>query len=316
MDESKAALNRKQRASVAPALEPLEGRQLMAAGLSQVSIKEVTQKGYTELEIKGTNKGDTITINDNGSNTPGNVSVTLGNGTTYTAKGVISVIGLQGGSGNDNVTFNLTGDLVAAQTVLLNVAGGNNTVTSNISGAINTPKGLDLELYAGKGNDNLVVNQTGATLAGAFVPYLQAGGGKNTLVYNGTGMIAPNASVTPEFGGVAGTNTITANYNGVDNGNYIYNLSANGGSGNNTINYNVFLAAGSAGSVGASTTSPAAIEAGKGNNKITFSVHSDPTSTAAVSAVVVAGKGKAVINHTSNVIVQGSGKKITDNTIP
>jgi hypothetical protein len=315
MDESKAAMNRKQRATTAPALEPLEGRALMSAGLAMPTIKEIATKGYTELEIKGTNKGDTITINDNGSNTPGNVSVTLANGTTYKAKGTIAVIGLQGGSGNDNVTFNLTGDLVAPQSVLMNLAGGNNKFVANLAGAINTPNGLDMEVYGGSGNDNFAVNQTGATLAGSFVPYMQGGAGNNTLTYTGTGSIAANASITPEFGGIAGTNTITANYSGQDDGNYIYNLSANGGSGNNTINYNVMLGAGSTGTVGATSSSPAAIEAGKGNNNITFNVHADPTSTATVNAVVVAGTGKNIINHTSNVNVQGTGKKITNNTV-
>jgi hypothetical protein len=315
MDESKAAMIRKQRASMVLALEPLEGRRLMAAALTQAGIKEVTQKGYTELEIKGTNSGGPVTINDNGSASPGNVSVTLANGTTYTSKGTIAVIGFQGGSANDNVTFNLTGELAAPQSVLLNLAGGNNKFVGNIAGDINTPNGLDLEVYGGSGNDNMVVNQTGATLSGAFVPYLDGGSGQNTLVYNGTGSIAANSSVTPEFGGLAGTNNVTANYSGQDDGNYIYNLSASGGTGNNTITYNVGLAAGSTGTVGESSTSPAAIEAGKGNDNITFNVQADPTSTATVNAVVVAGTGKDVINHTSNVNVQSAGKKTTNNTI-
>jgi hypothetical protein len=239
----------------------------------------------------------------------------LPNGTTYTAKGTIGVIGFQGGSAADNVTFNLTGDLVAPQSVLLNLGNGNNKFVGNIAGSINTASGLDLEVYGGTGNDNFVVNQTGATEAGAFVPYLQGGGGKNILAYNGSGNIAANSSVTPEFGGVSGTNTITANYSGQDDGNYIYNLSANGGTGNNTIIYNVGLAAGSTGTVGESSSSPAAIEAGKGNDNITFNVQADPTSTATVNAVVVDGTGTDVISHSSNVNVQGSGKKTTSSVI-
>lgn len=315
MDETKSALIRKHRASILPALEPLEGRRLMAASLAAGSVKEVTQKGYTELQIKGGSGGGPITINDNGSNSPGNVSVTLSNGTTYTSKADIAVIGFQGGSANDSVTFNLTGNLVAPQTVLVNLGNGNNKFVGNIAGNVNTANGFDLEVYGGKRNDNMVVNQTGATDAGAFVPYFQGGGGTNTMTYNGTGTIAANASVTPEFGKATGTNTITTNYSGQLDGNYIYNLSADGGTGNNTISYNVGLAAGSIGTVGASSSSPAAIKAGKGNNNITFSVHADPTSTATVNAVVVTGTGKDVINHTSNVNVQGTGKKVTNNTI-
>ncbi len=111
---------------------------MLSATPSQVGIKEVTQSGYTELKISGTNKGDSITINDNGSNTPGNVSVTYGNGMTYTSQGAISVIELQDGSGADNVTFNMTGTLIAPQSVLLSLAQGT-TTSMETSAGTSTP---------------------------------------------------------------------------------------------------------------------------------------------------------------------------------
>jgi hypothetical protein len=314
MDESKGAKRRK-RAWEALNLEPLEGRRLMAAGVSQVGIKEVTQKGYTELDLAGSNKGDAITINDNGTNLPGNVSIVLGNGSSYTSKGAISVVKLQDGSGADNVTFNLTGPLTTAQSVLINLGAGNDHFTGNITGAVNTADGLDLEVYGGAGNDNIVVNQTGATLAGAFVPYLEGDSGQNTLVYNGTGEIASGASVSPEFFGGNGTNTISSIYSGQVDGNYMYNLSVNGGSGTNNIIDNVFLAAGSTGSVGSGASSPAAIEAGKGNAKIRFAIAADPTSTAQIDAVVVGGSGKDNITRTSNVDVQGLKSSAKDTVL-
>jgi hypothetical protein len=315
MDESKAAISRKQRASVFPALEPLEGRRLMAAAVTQASIKELTEKGYTELEITGSKAGGSITINDNGSDSPGNVTVTSGNGSTYTSTGAISVIAFSGGKSNDSVTFNLTGDLTTAQSVLLNLGAGNDSFTGNIAGAIDSSSGLDLEVYGGAGNDNMVVNQTGATEVGAFVPYLEGSGGHNTMTYNGSGNIAAGASVTPESLGSGGTNNITTDYTGQDDGNFIYNLSANGGTGVNNIQYNVDLAPNSTGTIGTSSSTPAAIEAGNGSkDTIKFAVV-DPTGTATVNAVVVNGKGKDVISTTSNVTVEGTGKKTTTSTV-
>jgi hypothetical protein len=316
MDESRAGAARKRRASKAPALEALEGRQLMAAALTQPSIKELTLKGYTELSIKGTNNGDSITINDNGTGSAGNVTVTLGNGTTYTTKSGVSVVELQGGSGSDNVTYNLTGTLTAAQSILLNLGNGNNQFTGNIAGAVNVAGGLDLEVYGGTGNDTLVVNQTGETDAGAFVPFLSGGGGNNTLTYNGTGNIAANASVSPEFQGGPKSDTITSNYTGQDDGNYIYNLSVGAGSGTENITENVFLAAGSTGTVGFSPTQPATIKAGKGNDTIYYNIQADPTSTAQVIAAVLGNGGKGSITTSSNVGVDGKVSKMKNTTLP
>lgn len=316
MDESKSGATRRRRASKMLGLEPLEGRQLMAAALTQASIKEVTMKGYTELDIKGTNLGDTITIDDNGTASPGNVTVTLGDGTTYTTKSGVSVVELEDGSGSDNVTFNLTGTLTAAQSILLNLGNGNNQFTGNIAGAIDTANGLDLEVYGGTGNDTEVVNQTGATEEGAFVPFLSGGGGKNTLAYNGTGNIAANASVSPEFQGGPGSDSIVSNYSGQVDGNYMYNLAVGAGSGTENITDNVYLAAGSTGTVGYSPTQPASIKAGKGNDTIYYNIQADPTSTAQVIAAVLGDGGKGSITTSSNVGVDGKVSKMTQTTLP
>jgi hypothetical protein len=312
MDESKSGMTRRRRVATAPSLEHLEGRRLLTASPTQIGIKEVATSGYNELKIAGTNKADVITINDNGSDATGNVTLTLGDGTTYTSRSAISVIEVAGAGGDDNVTFNLTGTLTAPQSVLISLGAGNNKFTGNIAGAINTSNGLDLEVYGGSGNDTMVVNQTGPTEAGAFVPYLQGGAGKNTMTYNGTGNIAANASVSPEFGGGPGNDRIVSNYSGQIDGNYMYNLSTSAGSGTENISNNVFVGAGSTGTVGASSTSPAAIKAGKGNDTIRFAIAADPSSTAQINAVVVGGSGKDVITRTSNVGLQGKTSRIKD----
>ena len=310
MDESKSGMGRRRRASKAPGLEALEGRRLMAAALTQVGLKEVAQKGYNELDISGTNKGDSITINDNGSGSAGNISVTLGNGTTYTSQSAVAVVKLVGGSGADKVTYNLNGTLTAPRSVLLALGAGNDRFVGNIAGDVNAPTGLDLEVYGGAGNDNMVVNQTGQTLAGAFVPYLEGDDGNDTLSYNGTGKILTGSSVTPEFSGGAGNDAIKATYSGQVNGNFIYNLSADGGAGNDNIAYNVHVAAGSSGTVGTSPATPAAVLGGAGNDTIRFAVTVDPSVTLAqVSAAVVGGSGKDAVSRTANVAGDKSNEK-------
>ncbi len=315
MDESKTGFVRKRRALTAPNLEPLEGRRLMAAAPSAVGIKEVTQKGYTELDVLGSKSGQSITINDNGSSAVGNVTVSVANGQSYVSHGDISVIKVQDGAGADNVTYNLTGTLTAPQSVLINLGPGNNQFTGNIAGAINTSNGLDLEVYGGSGNDSIVVNQTGVTEAGTFVPYLQGGAGKNTLAYNGTGNIAANASVSPEFAGGPGSDTITSNYSGQIDGNYMYNLSIGAGTGTENISDNVFVGAGSTGTVGTSASQPAAIKAGKGKDTIRFAIASDPTSTAQINAAILGGSGKDVITRSSNVVLQGNASRMKDTVL-
>ena len=309
MDENKTGKPRRRRASIDPRLEDLEGRRLMAVALNQVGIKEVALSGYNELNLTGTNKGDTIIISDNGTDSPGNITVTLGNGTTYTSQSAVSVIELKGGSKADTVAYNLTGPLTVARSVLLNLGGGNDTFTANIAGDVNTPNGLDLEVYGGSGNDTMTVDQAGQTLAGAFVPYLEGDSGNNIMTYNGSGNIAAGASVTPEFAGGSGNDTITSNYSGQIDGNYIYNLSTKGGSGKDTITNNINVGANSTGSIGTSASNPAAIEAGKGVDKMRFAIEVDPTSTALINAVAIGGSAKDTITHTANVEVEKFGSK-------
>ena len=243
-------------------LEHLEGRQLMAANAAQVGFQEDSSAGVATLFITGTNKNDVITINDNGTGAVGNITVTVGNGNVYTTQAGIAQIELLGKGGNDTVTYNLSGDLVAPRVVLADLGAGNDKFTGNLIGAINSSSGLDLEVYGSAGNDTMTTNQVGSTLVGNAVVYFQGDAGNDTLTYNGLGQIASGASFSPEFSGGAGNDTIRSTFAGVINGYYMYNLTADGGAGNDKISANVTVGAGSTGSVGSSTSTPAAIDGG------------------------------------------------------
>ncbi len=285
-----------------PCAEPLEGRRLLTAGAAQVGIKEIATSGGVELLIIGTNQADAITINDNGTGNAGNITVLLGNGTTYTSQGAISSIAVEGKGGNDQVAYNLTGALVAPRTVVVDFGAGNDQFRGDIAGAIDNPTGLELEVFGDTGNDNMSIVQTGPTLEGTFFPYLEGDAGSDTLNFQSTGKVSAGAAVTPGLSGGAGNDTITSNYSGVVVGNYIYNLAIDGGAGNDVINDQVNLLAGSTGTVGTSASTPAAVEGGSGNDQIVFAVNVDPSDTLAqVSAVAIGGLGKDVVQRTANV---------------
>jgi Ca2+-binding RTX toxin-like protein len=304
-----AGTSRRGRHVLRPCAETLEGRRLLAAGAAHVGIREVTSKGAVDLIITGTNKADVITINDNGTGSPGNITVTLGNGSTYTSQGAVSTIEVSGRGGNDQVTYNLTGELVVPRSVLVDLGAGNDTFVGNVAGAINNPTGLDLEAYGDSGNDSLSIVQSAPTLQGTFFPYLEGDGGNDTLNFQSTSDISAGANIGPGLSGGSGNDTITSNYSGVVDGNYIYNLTASGGAGNDIINDTVNVAAGSTGTIGSSSSTPAVVEGGGGNDQITFAVNVDPTATQVqVNAVAVGGPGKDVVKRTTNVLSDPSNE--------
>ena len=303
MDHGKTKASRVRRVAISPSLESLEGRRLMAARVgASVAIKEVAGDGFTSLVITGTNKADTIAITDNGTGQAGNLSVKLGDGSTYTSKAGIQVIQVLGKGGNDKIRYDLTGDLIVSQILLVDGSAGNDKFTANLDANINNPHGLDIESYGGAGNDTMVINQRGAILQGSLISYLEGASGNDKLDFKGTGPVATGASIVPEFSGGAGNDRITSQYAGMIQGNFIYNLSIDGGAGNDNIVSNIDIAAGSTGTVGSTSATPAAVQGGAGNDKIRFAVNLAPTvSNVAVNAVALGGPGKDQISRTSNV---------------
>lgn len=296
---------------IAPAgLECLEGRQLMAAGAARVGFQEDASTGTNTLIISGTNKADVITIDDNGTGAAGAITIRVGTGNTYTTQSAIAQIELVGKGGNDQVTYNLNGDLTSSRVVLVDLGAGNDRFTTNLNGAINNANGLDLEVYGDAGNDTMAANQPGATLLGNAVVYFEGDAGNDKLSYSGSGLIASGASFSPEFSGGAGNDVINSNYGGLINGYYMYNLTADGGAGNDVINVGTLVVAGSTGSVGSAATSPAAVQGGAGNDKITYKVAVDPAATQGlVYAVALGNAGKDTVGRTANVQVDLTSEK-------
>ena len=148
-----------------PGVESLEGRGLLASNFGGVHMRELPIGAGVELVIVGTPRADSIHVEDNGAGSPGNITVRMGNGSTYTSKRAIATVVIQGRGNNDQVSYDLTGDLISARTVLVDLGAGGDQFNSNIRGSIDTPNTLDLEVYGESGNDSMTVNQSGASLA-------------------------------------------------------------------------------------------------------------------------------------------------------
>ncbi|HWE37421.1 MAG TPA: hypothetical protein VG406_12705 [Isosphaeraceae bacterium] len=297
-----AKFSRRRRVASGPGLEALEGRRLLAANASQVAFREVTSNGATALVITGTNRADVIAIADDGTAAAGNVTVALGDGTTYTSRAAISEVEVLGKGGDDQVSYRLTGDLNSYRAVLVDLGAGNDQFSANLGGAVANTDGLDLQVRGDSGNDNLAVNQSGATTAGTAFVYLEGDGGNDTITYHGNGAVASGAALVPGLSGGSGNDTITSDYSGQVDGNYIYNLASDGGAGNDVIADSIALAAGSTGTVGAAAGTPAAVLGGPGNDQVRFSVVIDPSATQAqVNALAVGGPGKDNVQRTANV---------------
>ena len=197
MDKSMSASRSRRRTGLAPCLEPLEGRRLLAAHAAQITISEGASQGVPTLLVLGTRNADVINITDNGTNAAGNITVTLGNGGTYTTKTAVSEVEVITMGGNDQVSYTLTGPLVAERTVLTDLGSGTDQFMGNVNGAIDNSAGLDLEVYAGSGNDTMTINQSGQVMQGTFIPFMSGGRGKDTMTFNGTGSINGGAVINP-----------------------------------------------------------------------------------------------------------------------
>ena len=295
----------RKRISRAPVIEGLEERRLLSAVPSQARVSEINVNGGIELRVTGTNRADVVTISDNGTGQPGNIQVTV-NGQAYISRFADSSIYVMSNGGNDHVTYNLTGNLISARTVIAMLGTGNDQFTANLNYDLQTSKFLDLEANGEAGNDTLKVNQTGMVTAGSDFIYLNGGAGDDQISYNFVGDIAAGAVVGPALLGGAGNDQISLNYSGNVLGQILYNDTIDGGSGSDKLTANLHLGVYSTGKVGTSPTSPAIVNGSDGNDSIQYVVTVDPAATttqslAQVFASAQGGPGTDTVLRSSNV---------------
>jgi hypothetical protein len=313
MDKSRSASRWRRRAGLAPILEPLEGRRLLAAHAPpQITISEGSSQGVPTLLVLGTPGADIINITDNGTNAAGNITVTLGNGGTYTSKTAVSEVEVMTRGGNDQVSYTLTGPLVAERTMLTDLGSGTDQFVGNVNGNIDNTAGLDMEVYAGSGNDTMTINQSGQVTMGTFIPFMDGGRGKDIMTFNGTGSINGGAVLNPAIAGGDGNSTIVSNYSGTIDGTYAYNMMIKGGNGPQNITSNIHVGPGSVGTVGTGITTPALIKAGRGLDHIHYAITADPTANQAqIYAEITGVHGHDTVERTANVLDDASPERDT-----
>jgi len=262
-----------------PGLEGLEGRVTPA-------ITSITQNLAAHVAtITANNAADTITLTDRG---VGGVSVTgSGLSTATRLDASIRTIKVNSKGGNDQVTYNLTGNLTRSMKVVTDLALGNDSFAANLSGhSIGNNSTLNLITIGGGGSDSLRVNAGTAAL-----PTNVAAGSTLRL----------EMQAGSDFDLFDGNDTVNVTYRGRLDGKLI--LKADGGLGDDVLTALATLDAGSHGFVKGDGTDVARVAGGFGADRLDFRVRDNSGGTAHVAAEANAGLDLSadVVFHTSNV---------------
>lgn len=215
---------------------------------------------------------------------------------------------MEGGAGDDGVVSQQTGTLTRASAA--NVLQGNNgtdnvhlTQTGATFGAT-----VNQSLTGGAGPDSLVVTDKG-TIDGTYQVLLTGEDGDDHLTFSQTGDITSQGIAQWVLDGGKGNDVIAVDDLGKLSGSTapftpgVIHLAATGGPGNDIINANLNLSAGSKGKIGESS-SPALVSGGLGNDRLTIAIRTKLSLTK-ISAKASGDAGSDVVKRTK-ATVQGS----------
>jgi hypothetical protein len=300
-----------------PGLESLESRWCP-------STAGITQTGHA-LTLQGDGANDMITVSDNGQ---GGVtaSITLAGRTqTLSAAGITS-IDIEGGGGNDTISYALTGALGEHEPLMVCLGKGNSQAALDYSAGLNNAT-LAVAIGGGAGS-NQVTTQFGA-LSGSrlnLTEFLGAGGATSHVNFAGP---LSNSLATVTFQGGSGKDHVFAQLAGsfsnsnlqflgtLGSGGSSFDLEAvgtaqdpitlqnsvvhfdiDGGSGGNTITFN-------AGSVNVDTTSRLNLETCSGTGNDTVNVSYSGQMNGELDLDLQGGPGNDTM-HTTLTLAQGS----------
>jgi hypothetical protein len=277
-----------------PRVEGLEQRELPAANFF---VDGSTLIITAPASRRGGRPNSTVVINDNGSNEANNVTAFSGGFFVPNVRITAVVVAL--GAGNDDVTYNLTGNLQSGRGVSVGLGPGNDTFSGFFRQNLNTNAALSLSVSGGNGFDrmtNVVVSQM---LAGSnFTTFFDGGGGNDRLTVQTSTFagVAAGASYNTAILGGGGNDTINDNYQGVLNGTMSLLVQAGkGDGGRQSAGASVSILPGSTG-----TFVPSAVVGGRGNERLRFVLFNN-SSAVAVNQFIVAGRGFDVCTRTANV---------------
>ena len=249
-----------------PRVDRLEDRNLLSVS--------ITQHGDV-LVIRGDFHEDTITINDNGTGAAHNITVQA-NGTTFTSgTDPVDKIFVSTRGPADHVFYNLTGDTKSAMTLGVRLGEGRDDFTAHLNGH---------QLLAGADY--------------AFDVHDGNGGDTSQLFGDANVAIAEGATLSVRMHAGFGEDHLGVSYEGQLNGKI--NMDLRGGAGDDRLDADFELQAGSNGTLG-TPTDPALLHGGPGDDVLTYLVHVN--GTAGVFAVANGGGGINICRHTANVKV-------------
>ena len=172
---------RKTANSTIPTLEVLESREVPAV--------QILASNHL-LHIIGDGKADTIAISDNGRGTikvrAGTESVTLTD---------IHGILINGGSGADKVTYDLTGKLMTTEVITAWLGGGADTATFNLLAGVGKTGHLKLNVHGGAGADHEWVGVGSIDKGGSAVVGEYGGRGNDHISFHAIGHVGGRLAV-------------------------------------------------------------------------------------------------------------------------
>ena len=308
MDEIMRRASRGRRVGVPPRPEVLEGRRLMAANPAQVGFGEYAttappiwsspaRRGRMSSTSPTTGRGTRATSPSRSATARPTPPRGPSRSSRSWPKG-----------GDDQVNYKLTGNLVTSDGPD-RPRRGERQFTSNLAGDIANPTASTSRCTGRRATTTCPSTRRGRRARGPSRPTSRRGRERHPE-YNGTGT-SPPAHAIPGLTGGAGNDTITSNYSGQVDGNYVYELTADGGAGNDNIIDNIDMGANSTG-----TSAPAPVPPRRPGGR---RERPDPVRHQRgpdrhgrkVNAVVIGGGGKDVVQQTSNVLSDRSSEADT-----
>jgi hypothetical protein len=268
----------------APRLESLDGRLVPAV----TSISQNLSTGVAVISADG--GADAIAVTDLGT---GGVIVTgTGLSQAATLDPGIRTVRVNTAGGNDTVTYNLTNTFRRDLRLEVNLGTGGDTFRANLNGFnVANSSDLDLDVTGGSGGDVIRVDADGVD-------------GNRVNIGAGSRLIL-DLQAGSDLDLFDAADVIDVDYRGVADGDLV--LRAVGGLGNDNINAVVTLDAGSDGRVLGFGGGRALVSGGLGADALDFRVRDRSGGTAGVSAAVDGGFldfATDAARHTANVVAQ------------
>ncbi len=241
-----------------PRIEQLENRVCPSVTVTAAPLVPGRPAFGTRLDILGDSGADTINIQDSGN---GSITVTDGTGQWLGQASGVRSIRLEGGSGNDTISYKLLNPLTVNQSVYIELgSGGNNYANLDFSPGIQNAS-LTVCVTGSVGNDTILASVGTLTHARSTF-FLVGGDGNDNIQFGAPSGLDAQSSMNVMLNGGKGNDNLQAAYSGLVFG--ALSVAANGGDGADDVNINIKVEEDSTGKVAGWAAGDA------GNDKVTL----------------------------------------------